>query len=206
MGGCWSSDEIAILQQHYNNAQKSDIEALLPKRSWNAIQSKAERLGFRHSFSRLPCRKEPNTADLAYFAGLFDGEGCILIQSHYKYKLYKREAYQLKIMVSNTYLPTLEWVKHIWGFGSISLTKGKKGQKVQGQWYTGANLAAYVLKLISPYLQIKKQEAEIAITFQEMKSKAANFWGRSYIPNKLYHEEKRLANLLCNSPTRKGNI
>lgn len=114
-----------------------------------------------------------NEIDLAYMAGFFDGEGCITINKmkpkgngnrNYVYRIYC-------LMVSND-KAILTWMQQIVG-GSISTTQ-KVGYRPNWRWCITDNKALAFLKQICPYLQIKKQEAELAIAYQEWKQRLPN--------------------------------
>lgn len=112
----------------------------------------------------------------AYVAGLFDGEGCVMISksvpkpgSRFWRKGYRSPSYNLKIGISNNYLGVLEQVKRQYGG---SLTKHISGFTGRGDGNTliiGDNLALAFLKDVREYLVIKKEVAEVGIDYQETK-------------------------------------
>ena len=105
--------------------------------------------------------------DLAYTAGIVDGEGSIGIARH-KSKSCKR-GYTLELCVqvtsSDEWLCT--WLKFAFG-SSISHSVNNTGNPMW-HWILGARKAADFLKLILPYLKSKRPQAELAILFQNGK-------------------------------------
>ena len=104
------------------------------------------------------------TTDLAYVAGIVDGEGCIML---YLNKSKKYTSYRIKVSVSNTQEWICQWLKLAFG-GCVSCEYYKSPtRKPLWQWIVVSNKALDFLKLIHPYLRLKKPQAEIAIKFQE---------------------------------------
>lgn len=149
--------------------------------------------------------REPSVADLAYFAGFFDGEGSISLslQSNTKGKR-KRRAYYLRITIVNTYLPTLQWIKSLWGLGTINPHCPEEGLKPRWEWRASSNQALHILRATLPFLQVKREQVEIAIAFQELKSRVSKTCGNAWMPNSERVEEKRLVELLSQAPVRQG--
>lgn len=107
-------------------------------------------------------------AQLAYTAGIIDGEGCISIikNTTYRHKLCR---FYLSVSVGNTNEWLILWLKDAYG-GSIVQTPPKKVQhKPVLSWRVSGKLAIEFLELIAPYLQLKKLQAEVAIKFQKRK-------------------------------------
>jgi len=69
-GKRWTLNEIEVLKKYYPIASKDVLLKLIPGRSWNAIQLKAERLGLKRV--RFTPEKSP---ELAYVLGLLIGDG-----------------------------------------------------------------------------------------------------------------------------------
>ena len=113
-----------------------------------------------------------NKVDLAYYAGIFDGEGCISIGKAIKKKYHKdgteRECvtYGLRIEVVNTN----EWLcRQLW-FAFGGYVRQMKEPEINRQavwvWQTQCKHASEVLQTLLPYLKLKRPQAEIAIAFQ----------------------------------------
>lgn len=121
---------------------------------------------------------ERTVADIAYAAGLFDGEGTICITTYRKAKSKNpaKRYYILWVDINSTYLPIGEWLKTRLG-GSTWIVQPKddpKGRFLQVlpqiRWRIKTNACEQFLKLIIPFLIIKQEEAKIALAFrQEMR-------------------------------------
>jgi len=103
--------------------------------------------------------------DLAYIAGLFDGEGCIRIG---KCKKTPRQmtSYSLhcSLSIANQYLPEL--LRMFFG-GGIRRRNLPPPRKMQWDWQIHGENAISFLKAIYPYMILKKGQADIAFKFQE---------------------------------------
>ncbi len=101
--------------------------------------------------------------EAAYAAGLFDGEGCILISKNSK------GSYWLQTRVTNTNRDILEWLKARFG-GCIGVQGPAKGHKrVRPCWYWSqySNGGAAFLVEVMPHLIIKRKQAKVALQFQD---------------------------------------
>lgn len=109
-------------------------------------------------------------ATLAYFGGFFDGEGCITLYSTHSGPN-KRLQYTGRVSLEQAHEEVIEEMAEVFG-GSYKLRKKYKenlGTRKTYEWsITGLRLAEF-LKLILPYLRVKKQEAEIAIKYCQTK-------------------------------------
>ena len=96
--------------------------------------------------------------DLAYVAGIIDGEGCIYIE-HGK----KGKSIQLSVSVGSSDRWLCEFLKFSFG-GCLYEMKSKT--LPCWKWEIRTRQAGQFLEDISPYLRLKKPQAEIAIKFQ----------------------------------------
>ena len=111
--------------------------------------------------------------DLAYIAGIMDGEGCICIVKR-KSCSRKGYSYQLRVTIVNTN----EWLVHSlkmqyngWVYDHCSGTN-----KRVWEWRVDSNLALSFLESIVKYLKLKRAEAEIAINFQRTRPRWPTEW------------------------------
>jgi hypothetical protein len=105
--------------------------------------------------------------ELAYLAGFFDGEGNIDI--NYKSDGKGRKYYMLRIRVSQLNPAPLKLLKGRFG-GNIRIEKLRTTKIVNRPlwtWECSTLSAMLALKSMVPYLLIKREEALIAIAFQE---------------------------------------
>ena len=110
--------------------------------------------------------------DLAYAAGFFDGEGTLSIV---KTRQYGYIQYQLRVSACSTD----EWACRRFQFmfgGRIRKRPGRNPHhKTCWDWRISCREAGDFLKIVLPYLHIKRDRAEIALKFQQAK----HFTGRN---------------------------
>ena len=134
---------------------------------------------------------------LDYFAGLFDGEGCIFIQKKISTKRRTRNlSYRLGINLATSGNPELiEIIKKQFG-GSYyrRIFKKRENKKPSRLWVETGIPAAKILKLIQKLLYLKKGECKLALLFQkyrgEYKGERKN-WKKNYSLNELRAKEKK---------------
>lgn len=104
--------------------------------------------------------------DLAYVAGIIDGEGCIHIANCGSNKYKYGRVFRLGISLASTdeWLPN--WLKFAFGGYVYSKPIRPPSKKSQWEWRLGDVKAMDFLRLIYPYLKLKKPQAEVAINFQ----------------------------------------
>ena len=108
---------------------------------------------------------------LAYVAGIIDGEGSISIAQH-KRKNGRLHHWELIVAVTNTQLWLIEFL-HLQFGGHIdgrTVYFNRPNCKDSWRWTICATKASDFLKLVLPYLQLKKTRAELAIAFQNRKT------------------------------------
>jgi hypothetical protein len=151
--------------------------------------------------------------ELAYIAGMLDGEGTISINRHKRTDIKLNTPslrYKLFINVVNTNEDVIRFIHKIFGVGNVQFRDRSKEFHRQNQfkWQVDGDKAKDVLKSLLPYMIIKKEETEIAIEFQELLNKQENFGHRGYCHNPLTKEELELREKLrvklmtCNRRTK----
>lgn len=127
---------------------------------------------------------ELNESEKGYFAGLFDGEGCVSINKS-KHISGKKTSfyYKLNVTFGITYKKVLTEMKCLFG-GSLSLqdmVKQKEYKSIKNRCLNPENWkqlyiynisgwdARCFLKIIEPYCKEKKEQACVAIEFIEGK-------------------------------------
>ena len=123
---------------------------------------------------------EIKETDLAWAAGLFDGEGCVQIKRDYNDKVNRRwTTYSLRAIVVNTHVPTLVRFKAIVGIGTIRpmafYGAHSKKSKQRWEWQAVSKQAEMVLRALLPYLVTKKAQAEIALLSREYQGKIGSY-------------------------------
>jgi hypothetical protein len=111
----------------------------------------------------------------AYVAGIVDGEGCIDLHVNGKRKCGKNN-YAIRLTVGNTNQWVIEMLHMQFG-GHVSIGRKKDTNPLHSKVYVWevSSLKAYkVLNLVIPFLQIKKQQALLAIQYQNRRKHSRN--------------------------------
>ncbi len=98
--------------------------------------------------------------DLAYIAGLFDGEGSICIERNGR-----RFWIYVGVIMTDEYI--IRWLQFVFGGSIYHYAPRGISKKDQWRWRTVGPQAIPVLKALMPYLRLKKAQAELAIEFQK---------------------------------------
>ena len=101
--------------------------------------------------------------DLAYLAGILDGEGSICITRTKPKGLYKHSRYTLAINITNTNEWLIRWIDFNFK-GTINRTR-LPSRRDCWRWQVHSSKAVEFLRLLLPYLKIKKPQAELALMF-----------------------------------------
>ena len=100
-----------------------------------------------------------NEQEIAYLAGFFDGEGCIWLA---RWNYLKADYYSLRSELDNTFPEPLYLARRIFG-GKVRLTKQRGNRNPVHKWVVGSRKAETFLRVLLPYLIIKKAEATLAL-------------------------------------------
>lgn len=98
--------------------------------------------------------------DIAYIAGLFDGEGSVYVKQT-KQVRHKRPGkpthniWVVRMEIAMTEYSILVWLHEVLGCGSLGERKVKKGRKRQWRWRCSHRDAYYVACLLFPYSHVK---------------------------------------------------
>jgi len=111
-------------------------------------------------------RKEYTVAQLAYLAGIIDGEGSIYIGNFSCNPKTKIPYYQTNIQVTNTDKPLIDWLHEVFG-GLVSKRTIKQhaenSRKQAYMWTASGERVTHLCELILPYLIVKTKQCEIMI-------------------------------------------
>ena len=113
--------------------------------------------------------------DIAYLAGLFDGEACFSIKKRMKQRGPELKAYptwDIRIEINMTDQSIIRWVHEVLGCGSFSKKppgKGQLGKKMQYRWRCSHRDAFYVCCLIFPYAHTKLPKVQQIIAHYSKK-------------------------------------
>ena len=103
-----------------------------------------------------------NDTDIAYIAGLFDGEGCVSYKQYMQKRKGRKKAYpfwQSRLEIAMTEKSILVWLCEVLGVGTVTEKRYKikytLGWKKQWRWRCSHRDAFKVCCLIFPYAHIK---------------------------------------------------
>ena len=103
-----------------------------------------------------------NDTDIAYIAGLFEGEGCVSYKQYMQKRKGRKKAYpfwQIRLEIAMTEKSILVWLCEVLGVGTVTekryKTKYTLGWKKQWRWRCSHRDAFKVCCLIFPYAHIK---------------------------------------------------
>ena len=141
--------------------------------------------------------------ELAYLAGLLDGEGCIYIDSWKdKRKAGIRKQFILRVNIANTCEEVIDWItektKSLY-CGNKSQSKGREFKETKRKplfvWkISGKNAVKFLIDTYD-FLIIKKKRAELGIEFGETKFNNAKQGRKGQfesMPIDLYEKKERI--------------
>tara|TARA_R110002012_G_C11219605_1_gene562462 strand:+ start:43 stop:486 length:444 start_codon:yes stop_codon:yes gene_type:complete len=118
--------------------------------------------------------------DIAYIAGLFDGEGSLQYKKAWeKKKKHKGEGYRkthtwrINMEIAMTDESVIRWVHEVSGVGSVvkrnvkGTTKSGGRYKTQWRWRCSFRDAYYMCKMLWPFAQVKLHKIEQIIDHYE---------------------------------------
>jgi hypothetical protein len=151
----WDAEEIDILRNVYPLTPTCDDfqECHMPYRTTNQIYKKAVRLNVHkgRKWEQLSTFSDVSEKELAYFAGILDGEGYICTDS----------SRGISIQVVNTDHNLVLWLRTKFG-GSLTEREGElPHHKRQYHWtLTRKEKVIRILSLVSDLLIVKKEKAD----------------------------------------------
>ena len=103
-----------------------------------------------------------NETDVAWAAGIIDGEGCIHVQRRWpeSHRNSKSLYHYLRLSVTNT---DIEMLKRLQSIFQGSINQRKDGSF---EWGLGGMKAVKALVAVGPYSTTKRKEIELGINFQ----------------------------------------
>ena len=126
-------------------------------------------------------------AELAWLAGIIDGEGSIFVMKQKRKDRERTFNYLLRVAVSSTDPIMAKECFLITEDGDyFSHIEKREGQSNTLKWSINGRKAAKVLKEILPFMKVKKNQAEAAINFQETTKK---HW-KLMTPDDYKHQEE----------------
>lgn len=114
--------------------------------------------------------KDYTIAQLAYLAGLIDGEGCFIIGAYAKNPKTGTPHFHTTIQLSSVDECVIDWlVENFGGKKSFYTAKQtpKNSRRAVFRWTIWSDHVKHVCQVILPYLVIKKNQAEIMIQMRD---------------------------------------
>jgi hypothetical protein len=113
-----------------------------------------------------------NIADLAWLAGIIDGEGSIFIMKQKRKDRERMYNYILRVSVqSSDKVMAFECMKITKEGATMDTPTKKENQSNTYKWQVSGRKAAQILEQLLPFLRVKKDQAEAAILFQKTTKK-----------------------------------
>jgi hypothetical protein len=131
---------------------------------------KTRRAYYKRSLDYVPQTYKPT--DLAYMAGIIDGEGCFWIGKVPKKEGdgYVSEHYRGLLKIDNTDIRLIEWIDSVFS-GTASAqcrtTSSRKFEREIFTWNATGDRLLDMCEQILPYLVIKKEQCELMIKFRK---------------------------------------
>lgn len=107
-------------------------------------------------------------SEIGYIAGIIDGEGSIAIAYTFHPGRSKKRCHYLRLYVGITDKPVIDWLVSKLGGSSGKDIRNHPRRTIYKYYLTGKN-AANIIKLIRPLLIVKREQADLAIYFQDHK-------------------------------------
>jgi len=109
---------------------------------------------------RKPYYIKMSDVDLAYIAGLFDGEGSVYYKKlkqtrHSRPGKPVHNVWSIRMEIAMTDYSVLVWLTEILGCGKLNSRKVKPGRKKQWRWRCSHRDAFHVACLLFPYAHVK---------------------------------------------------
>lgn len=148
--------------------------------------------------------KKMTDTQIAYFAGLLDGEGCVRI-GIFK-NLNKEIRYRAYMVIAMTDLKPINWLIKIVGGKKYTDKKFKKGNsKICHCWNMNSQEGSEILQRALPYLLVKKKQAINFIKFSKTLTGQGGKGINKPIPISLLKKREKMF-LINKSLNKKGII
>lgn len=111
--------------------------------------------------------KQPLQTDLAYIAGLIDGEGTVGIYRKNPKKPTHSWAFRERVAISNSNLKALEYVNQF--FPGTMAKNTRYSEKHSPMWRLEYHVlrAVPILEAVLPYMIIKREQAELVLQYRK---------------------------------------
>jgi hypothetical protein len=98
--------------------------------------------------------------DLAYFAGIIDGEGCFCLHNPGNHR------FSCQLHIGNTSPQLMEWIQAKFG-GKVNAEKRNNlRHKPVFRWYANADDLDELITAVYPYLVVKRAQADLILAYR----------------------------------------
>ena len=126
---------------------------------------------------------------IIYLAGIVDGEGYIGINFYKKGKWNCSDNYKVRLTISTTSLELIDWLLNNFGGYLHQKPVYSDTHNQSYNWTVYCKYAGELLKMVYPYLIIKKRQAEIILAYRKLQEMGLKTYpGKRLIPLHLRHE------------------
>jgi len=115
-------------------------------------------------------RKDYTIAQIAYMAGIIDGEGSIYIGNFSCNPKTGTKYYQTNIEITNTDKNLIDWILNTFGGRNYTYTAKqtpKNSRRTVYRWIASGERVTHLCELMMPYLVAKRRQAEIMIKMRD---------------------------------------
>ena len=119
--------------------------------------------------------------NVAYIAGLFDGEGSISYKQYMRKRPHNKKAYptwSIRMEIAMTDKSVLIWINEVLGVGTVNPKRYKTpytvGWKKQWRWRCQHRDAYFVARLLWPYAHVKLNKIQKIIAHYSTKLEVMN--------------------------------
>ena len=129
--------------------------------------------GYWHQWGIRPLPNAISEVDIAWLAGIIDGDGCISVV---KVGTKEKRGFRARVVVGNTSFTMIERIYDLVGFGYVNKFKtNNNNHKDVYQWVLQSQRAASFLATVYPYLVVKQKQANWALKVQINNLRCRNF-------------------------------
>jgi len=165
----WTQRDISALKRSYKDYPVKYPEWLIERHGKAGCQTQSWRMKFCHGIRNPGLDLRYLTiAQKAYFAGIIDGEGSIIMN-------YDKPKTNPSILVANTDFRVMEWIRKVFSPVGLKITyrirkrENPKWKDVYQLHIHGVKNVYDILRAIEPYLVIKKDKSVKARQFLKRK-------------------------------------
>lgn len=137
-------------------------------------------------------------SDIAYTAGIIDGEGSISLAVHHGQATADgsrpRNSPMLLLQISMTDEAVIRWLADSWKCGHVvTLKPRKKHHLLAWSWRVYAGNAEGILLACLPYLKVKNKQAALTISYRKLVGAASIKIGEVEMRRRLKFRERMIA-------------